>query len=153
MNSELGEIREIEWRGSTHLLFAALPAAYDECRNKMRDLNLAFKSELASTFQTRFNHHIQTLPQNSYAEKQALASLVNHELHELDLTIKCPKTGKPAILVADIKDGHDGTSRFRLEIRSDDGRKVRTRTSTQLFDLELMAAMPRAEGLARWDRK
>jgi hypothetical protein len=103
---------------------------------------------LAETLAPVLNAQLQSLPQETYEQKRSLASWTNHELHQLGLTIKCPRTGKPAILLADLRSQDDDTGRFRLEVRGDGSRRVRTYCGAELPDLELMEEPPRRETFA-----
>jgi hypothetical protein len=141
---------ESEWRRLTQQLLATLPRDYQSCRRTLAALSHAFRNELAEAFEGHLNTYIQTLPQQTYQERKVIASFVNEELRELGLAIKCPRSGRPAILIADVKNSTDGTGRFRLESRNDGGHKYRTRTSSKLFALNLIEDSPRKEGMARW---
>ena len=116
---------------------------------RVTELRTAFHRFLAEQLQSRLNAHLKTVPQESYQEKQALASQVNRELRELGLSIRCPRTGLPAILIADVREPSEGSSRFRLEVATAEGGRRRTYTAATLPDLELMVDNPRCESLAR----
>lgn len=128
---------------------ARLRNDYLECVESLAALSHQVHDAIADELTPRMNKHLQQMPQDTYEEKQSLASWVNSELRHLNLAIRCPKTGKPATLVADIRGGEDQSSRFRLDVRGDDGRHQRTLTSNTLPVLELMEDEPRREGLAR----
>lgn len=115
----------------------------------LRELTSLTKDEVAARLEPAMGRHLKDLPQDTYEERQSLASWVNGTLRELGLAIRCPKTGKPAILVADRRGGDDESVRMRLEVRAEDGRRIRTFTSNDLPTLRLMQDVPRPEGLAR----
>lgn len=132
-------------------LFSAVPQTtkIDDVLLGLKQLGHEFKSAVAARLQPALNFHLQGLSHESYSEKQEIASWVNAQLHDLGLAIKCPKTGKPATLIADVRGGDDEYSRFRLDIRGDDGRHLRTYSSRELPELEIIENEPRVEGLAR----
>jgi hypothetical protein len=122
---------------------------YADLTKSATDVEHYFFRELAARLQPALNAYLQTRPSESYADKQDIASWVNNELHKHRLAIRCPKTGKPANLIADVQGGEDSPSRFRLDVRGDDGNRVRTFSSRELFELELMEDALREEPLAR----
>ncbi len=105
---------------------------------------------MAARFTPILNAHLRTLPRATLSEKKALSSYINAELRALGLSIKCPKSGRPAIIWADFQDAqHEGVSRFRLEARREEGRRGVTSSSFELPQLELMSEPERSEPLAR----
>lgn len=109
-----------------------------------------FRTGLAALLEGPLNDHLQTLPQETPAEKQALASWLNAQLRQLGLAVRCPKTGRPSVLISDLKESGSHIGRFRSENRDETGAKVRPWTSTQLPVLELMEDLPRLEPLVDW---
>jgi len=130
-----------------------LPGDYAARYKELQELSHEFRTEVARQLGPAMNAHLKKMPQDSYAEKQALASWVNGQLRALGLAIKCPKTGRPANLVADIKQAGSDVSRFRLEIRDERGKKTRTFASRELPELELMEDEPRQEPLLKWSER
>lgn len=129
---------------------AELPTDFCQSLQAAADLSRAFHQVLAEVLQPRLNAYVKTLPQETLADKRSIATWVNAELRKLGLTIRCPKTGNPAILVADTQDRvHGHITRFRLEARDDRGRNVRSCTSPTVPELELMKDPPRRESLSR----
>jgi hypothetical protein len=125
------------------------PRLYKSAAASARELVALTKQEIAHRLAPLLNKHLHGLKQDTYTEKQAIASWVNSELRSLGLAIRCPKTGRPAILIADIRSGGEESSRFRLEIVNEEGRRERTFTTAhELPDLELIEDSPRLEGLA-----
>lgn len=109
-----------------------------------------FRAGLAELLDGPLNDHLKTLPQETPAEKQALASWLNAQLRPLGLAVRCPKTGRPSVLISDLKESGSHIGRFRTENRDENGAKVRPWTSTQLPVLELMEDLPRLEPLVDW---
>src|SRR5665213_3834754 len=138
-----------EWRERTHLVMEALPDDCVACHARIEELSAAFRWEIAEAMQRRLNAHLKTLPHETFEERKLIASFVNMELRELGLTIRCPKTGKPAILIADVKDAEHDKGRFRLQVCDEKGKNKRTVTCYGMIELELMPDAPRKEGMAR----
>ncbi len=139
------------WQSRVAETVRGLPEGYADARVMAMALRQELVAALAAAVQPRLNAHLRSMPHETYGEKQALATWVNHELHnELGLAIRCPRTGRPAILIADTRDGKDVQGRFRLEVHDERGRKARTYTASALPDLELMADPPRRESFFRW---
>lgn len=122
----------------------------DQIVDSLKELEHEYRLAVAKRLQPLLNQELQVQPKDSYAEKQSIASWVNRRLKEIGLAIKCPKTGRPANLFADIKQAGSEISRFRLEIRDEKGHKVRTYNSRSLPELELVEDEPRREPLVKW---
>jgi hypothetical protein len=67
---------------------------YADAYHQLTELTHGFQDEVAVALQDRLNSHLGTLPQDSYSDKQRLASFVNQELRELGL-IRAGATGLP----------------------------------------------------------
>jgi HEAT repeat protein len=131
------------------LIDATSPRLYTSAAEAAKEFFSLGKQEFAQRLTPLLNTHLRRAPQDTYIEKQAIASWVNAELRALGLAIRCPKTGRPAILIADIRSGGAETSRFRLEVVNENGRRERTFTTAHnLPELELIEDSPRLEGLA-----
>lgn len=128
----------------------ALPATYPERFDALVQISNQVHARLAALLQPALQDHLQTCPQATLAEKRALASWVNGQLHELGLAVRCPVTGRPAHFLVDRRDTTTDYCRFRLEVTADDGRKRRTLSSARLPTIELMKAGPRKESFAKW---
>lgn len=111
----------------------------------------ALFTAMGEALQRSLNEHLSRQPQSSMDDRRALAAEVNRCLRSLSLAIKCPRTGRPAILVVDTADGdHADVSRFRLQITDDLGKRRRTLTDINLpLPLSLMPASERIEGFRR----
>ena len=143
------DVQQRAWRKVFGTLVASLPADYPGFTATAAEMDRCLRSEVAAALQSRLNAHLLSFPHETYAEKQEIASWVNEELRRLGLAIRCPKTGEPAILVADVQGGVDSPSRFRLEITDKDGRRARTFSSRNLPELELREDTVRPEPFAR----
>jgi hypothetical protein len=133
--------------------FGWLPPEFGKRYEAIKEKSRRFAQEKASRIQYDLNLEVQSMPQETYTDKQALAAWINEHLHGIGLALKCPKTGRPAIIVADVKDKKSDISRFRFEITDERGRKRRTFTSRTLPQLELIEAEPRREPLRERARK
>ena len=130
-------------------LIETLPADhYTDAYKAADELLTLTKQEVAQRLSAPFNAKIRSMPQDTYQQKKDLASWVNTELRNLGLAIRCPKTGNPAILIADVRGDAEETSRFRLEYTDERGKKVRSWTGYDLsgLTLELRDDIPRKEG-------
>jgi len=98
------------------------------------------------------NERLAELPQSTLTEKQALCRWVNEELYASGLTIRCPKTGLPALLHADR--GDDARGRFQIELMGKESGKKKTTSSINLFPIEIMDHPIRPESVrGYWSRK
>ena len=140
------------WRPKVKRLFESLPQEYPAAREIAAEISHAFHAELAAAMEPRLNNYLATLRQETYEEKQTLAAWCNHELRLMRLSIRCPRTGREATLLADIVSGQYDTPRFRLQIKDERGRSARTYAAKELPLLELMEHSPRQEALSRWAR-
>jgi hypothetical protein len=130
------------------LLNENAPEAFAKTYAKVAEVMLLTRREMAERLSGPLSAKVHRMPQETYEQKKSIASWVNSTLREVGLAIRCPKTGRPAILIADIRNSPEDSSRFRLEITDEDGRKVRTWTGSNLTDLELELREdePRKEG-------
>jgi hypothetical protein len=147
------EKAQAEWIAQTQALLDELPDDFSQCGVKAAEITHLFRAALARSLQPRLNAHIAMMPHETVAEKSALATYVNRELHKLGLAIRCPRTGGPAILTGDARDDNDEVGRFRLLVRGDSFHRSRTVTSATLFDLELIEDGPRQEGMSKAARQ
>jgi hypothetical protein len=134
-----------EMLAAVQALFRDLSPTLPHRHEQLQSLRAMFHSELARALQQPLNAHIAELPQNTYEDKVSVATYVNELLRNVGLSIKDPKTGRRAILLADREDGaHPDIARFRMEVRDDNGRATRTFTTRhQLPELTLIADAPR----------
>jgi HEAT repeats len=150
-NEEIGELDERD-EGRLEKIKALLdekpPRTYASAAARAKELLSLTKQEIAARLTPILNAHLRRNMPETYTQKQAITSWVNAELRELGLAIRCPKTGRPAILITDIRGGDEEISRIRLEVQDEAGRRHRTFTGSTLPELELMEAAPRHEGLA-----
>jgi hypothetical protein len=138
-----------QWRRTIQSLLADLPLDFVDMSWTATALGHCFKNELAAKLQSPLNTHLRALPRATYAEKQSIASTVNGYLRDYGLAIRCPKTNKPAILIADVEGGPDSPSRFRFEVRAESGRRIRTVSSRELPELVLMEDTIRPEPFSK----
>ena len=126
------------------LAIAALgpaPAGYDGLTRHLDKAGRGFRRAVAERLEPAINAHLRNIPWATYGEKQSLARWVNAELQRFGLAIHCPKTGLPAILLADPGDD-PGRGRFQLDVITAAGRHKRTVSSVTLPRLALTADGP-----------
>lgn len=125
---------------------------FEEQAERLERRSHEFRQQLAAELTPTLNAKIQAMPHETYEEKKNLAKWVNEELRRFDLAIKCPKTGEPSILLADVGNKPE-FGRFIIEHKNDDGKRVRSFTSAELPHLELIEANPRREAIVEWREK
>jgi hypothetical protein len=131
-------------------LFHELPASYAERYLALTEIRHVFLQVLAENLQNCLNEHLKSIPEDTLAEKQALATWVNEQLRSLGLAVRCPKTNLPGILTADFKDSaNNEVSRFRVEVRNERRGRFKSMAVNTLFDLTLMEDAQRQEALSR----
>ena len=110
----------------------------------MSAANALFQDLLAARLTPAFNAHIAEQPSQTLEQKQVLAQRVNAELRGVGLAIRCPRTGKPAILRGD-HGGNPERGRFQTCLVGDSN-FARTRSFAELIHLDLMG--DRSSGIA-----
>jgi hypothetical protein len=150
--SEPDEPIKDAWLEEFGKMLSELPLDYAGFSKRATAMSHGFRAELAKAMEPRLNQYLRTLPSETYAEKQSLCSWVNGQLHDLGLAIRCPRTQRPAILVADVQGGPDSASRFRLDIRTESGQRTKTLSARQLPSLDLMEDEVRPEPIAKRTR-
>lgn len=134
-------------------LTEGLSADYDGLSAALTEIHQAYRQNLADSLTPALTVKMQEKPHAGYEDKKELAKFVNAELRKYGLTIKCPKTGRPASLGAD-PGNHPAEGRFHLLTEAEDGKKVRTvntpQLSTLLESFELMADDPDRKRWGKW---
>lgn len=132
-------------------LFTDLPSDLHDRAVTIARIRDAFHSQVAISMQDTLNQYITEQPQETFEDKDHVAVLVNSTLRSVGLTIECPKTGRPALLVVDTQDEkHPDVSRYRFKVWDERGRATRTlNTRNQLPELTLMPEQPRKEFWAK----
>lgn len=128
-------------------LVESLPAGYEAAHAMALDATQQLKKAFATAFQERLNAYLATVPQESLEQKRTLATRINDDLRCIGLTIRFPGTEYLAFVTADTpRAGSDSHSRFRLEGRDEQRRKMRTHGSSRIETLELMPDISRRVG-------
>ncbi len=130
-------------------LFDGLPESHEERVVVLQSIRKTFYAALAKYFEKTLNMHVQSQPQATADERHALASWINQTVRQLGLSLVCPRTHQPAILVSDVGSGSRQVPRFRFQTTSVSGKKIRSCTTTELPELELMQAPSRIESFAK----
>ncbi len=139
------------WQEQIDRLVSEMPADYPQAAVWAAQITQAFRDRMAEVLQPRLKSHLTSMPADSLEEKRNLATWVNGELHKLGMTIRCPKTGRPAVLYADFQDAeHETVTRFRTTTSSADSRgSRRTTVSQDLPTLDIMPTPVRPERFSR----
>jgi hypothetical protein len=140
------------WRKALRRRLESMPDDYASAKAIAAEISHAFHEELAVAIGPRIKAELSAMPQESYEHSKAIASWCNHELHELRLCIRCPRTGRAAILLADTRGADDDTCRYRLQVRDDQGKTLRTYSSARFPEFDIMEDLPRREGISHWSR-
>ena len=131
-------------------LFARLPSETPDRFKAALAIREAFLERLADVMQPSINAFAAEQSSDTLEERRDLATTINSMLRRLSLSIRCPKTGQPGLLVADrISPERPDELRFRINVIEDNGKSKFTVTSKQLPDLELMVCPTRREALRR----
>ncbi len=146
---EQGAIINADKRAAIDSLFQNLPSGFEERHIALKEIRDEFHTRLARVFEPALNEYAQRLPQETYDEKSKVASTVNGLLRSVGLTL-C-HNGLPAILVVDTQDAsRPDVSRFRFEVRDEEGRAKRRGSKQFLLPLTLMPDHPRK---AFWEKR
>jgi hypothetical protein len=114
-----------------------LPEDYKFRHKALVELGDVARERIAAALAPALNQQVATMPQTSYEDKKKLARWINAELRPVGLAIRCPKTGEPSWIIANV--GHRAdVGRFHFEHMDAEGKRQRTVTSNTLPILELM---------------
>ena len=117
---------------------------------------LSFATELNTTFvefvahwlrpdiepiERSINERLADLEPSTLPQKQEFAKSLNAELRSLGLAIRCPKTNRPSILLANPAN-HPAIGRFQLQHRGMDGKPKRPFSTANLKSVILMPDIP-----------
>lgn len=127
------------WRIRLRELLKSLPVDYDAAKVEALAISRDFHDELANSLGPKLNAKLAQLPRQTLDECRELASFCNAELAEMHLCIRCPRTGLGTVLLGDFRDAAHTAPRFRLQGRGGRGQVLRTFSSRELPQLELMA--------------
>jgi hypothetical protein len=128
---------------------SADPPDYPALFERLHGLATVVREELAARLGPALAVHLKTLSQGTYAEKQDLAKWVNGQLRQLGLAVRCPKTNRAAILLADHGPNPE-KGRFQVQTVHD---RKRTLSSVELPEFGLMPADLRQDHLRPERRK
>jgi len=124
--------------------------SYAQLSERSKTVRSIAMAEISRAVTASLNAEAKQRPQDTLIEKRELAAWVNHELRHMGLTLAFPGTGRPAILTATPgrRDADEG-SRFRLESKDEQGRRVMSASLEWIPELEPIENPPRIEGGAR----
>lgn len=144
-NRELQQVGEVSgsiveaFRENVASKIGDLSGDYAARRGALTALHDVTRSTIANALEPALNEQAAAMPHATYEEKKDLAKWINAELRRFGLAIKCPKTGRPAILIGHAT-GVPGVGRFHIEVLGEEGVAKRTYTGVQLPKLELTLA-------------
>lgn len=144
--------KDSDWRQSIRAQISVLPERYEDRVRALESLRHVLHEEFAQSLRPAFNHRLERVEQDDLSGAQLACTTLNADLRRLGLAIRCGKTGKPAILLAEARSESGDAARFRLQVRNDDGRFVKTLSSNAAPSVELMPDPLREESLARGPR-
>src|SRR5207249_3213790 len=131
------------------LVDAPVPEQFERVASDVREMGELVKQEMAERLTPAFNAHLHASPQKTFEEKKQLCRWANHFLREMSLSVECPTTHRPTILVA-YGSSPPGIGRFQLVATLPDGRRERTLIARSLPYLDLCPDHPREEGTSRY---
>lgn len=144
--------REVERRAAIRSLFRDLTTDdFDAYHAEIKAITTLFLEEMAHQFEPIFNAELERRPHEELSEMKTLTSWANHVLRDLHLAVRCPKTGQAATLIADHANLENDRGRFRIEIRDERGRAVKTLTSLQLPVFKLRENTRHQPGSGRFE--
>ena len=143
--------KEQGWLEAMRLALEALPHDYPTRYQRIAAMRHDIQRAFASALSEPLNQYVLSLPQSSLEEKRELARSVNKDLRLLNLAVRCPETGRAAILLAE--SGYlDRSSKFRFKSIDETGRRWKRCVSERTPRLELMEGPAREETQARGER-
>jgi hypothetical protein len=128
-----------DWETATQALLDSLPRDYERLTSSFVEFDRQFRAALSRRLEEALNNEVVAMPCTTYDNKRAVARWVNAQLRRFGLALVCPKTKRPAVLLAD-PSGVPGTGRFQFQSETPDGEKVRAHSSATLPRLVLTAA-------------
>jgi hypothetical protein len=141
-------------RSAVVSLFDNLPSETEPQRDALAVIRQAFYHELSKQFQPVVNRFAASQPQHTQEERSVLAVLLNQMTREMGLSLACPRTERPAVLVSEVKrERGTSTLRYRFYSNNDAGRRTASCTCYELPELTLCQAALRVEGLSRAYKK
>lgn len=113
------------------------------------ELRKAVEELILQQLQPAFNRVLAAMPHDTLRGKQTLCRFANSELRSLAYSVRCPRTGQPAMLHAHRGNNH-AVGCFQVELIGSGFDRRRTKYSSKLFPIELMVSPPRSEPLANY---
>jgi hypothetical protein len=126
-------------------LLEDLPDTYAARHGSLRQLSRIFHEEVGRRLLPMLISSAAELTDMNLDGRRAWASARNQDLKLLHLAFRCPRTGRPAALIADSKTSKHDYLRYRLQIYQG-GRQIRTYTSCKLPPLDLVEDDLRSNG-------
>jgi len=145
----MAEEQDDQWRRKIRSMLQDMPAAYPSRYAAVSKISHIVHEEIARGLGSSLLEHLKKNESSDLTARRDLMTAVNEDLRSLHLAIRCPRTQRPAILIADSKDAEHKILRYRLQVYDNVHGAVKTWTSSQLPPLELMEAQHRIENLSK----
>lgn len=132
------------------------PGDYNERYDELLKLSHMVHQEMAKVLTPALNDYAQSRELPDLSSRRTFAAKLNEDLKRLHLAIRCTKTDRPAILIADWRNNRHGdvaALRFRLQVHGEMGNTYKTFTSNEMPEFDLMEDAVRIETLARSIRR
>lgn len=153
MNGQIQPLGDDRIHRLVQLLKEAKSGDYLSVAKKLKEARWLFHEQIAEQASEPLNRHLASMPDATVENKQDLARFANTEMRELGLAIRCDRSREAATLHVDCgKNAPNG--RFQTELIHGIGGRIRTRSSSTLFPIEIMAYPDRRQPLADyWAQK
>lgn len=145
----MGDNQEEQRRKHIVALLQGLPTDYAARYAEITKISHLFHEAIAHSLEPALAKFADSNESDDLESRRRLVTTINEDLRKLHLAIRCPKTHRPAILIADSKDDHHKILRYRLQVHDDADGTVKTWTSREFPPLELMESQHRVENLSR----
>lgn len=134
-------------------VFSNMPEEYAQTVDILRYVRHRFHDELARVIEPRLNQELSGMSLETEAEKRTVATWVNSQLRLLGLTIECPTTKMPGILIVDHASDAKRTARFRIQVRREGGATRKSMATSKAPHLRIIENTPLRVSHARWSDK
>lgn len=112
-------------------------ASYKDVYQHIARAKTLFHEEMAKALQPMLNAEVSRKPINEFDDKRTIAGWIMDQLRPLHLAVRCPKTGEPSAIIADIGRAEYDLGRFRFEVTDDRRGRIHTYSATDLPTLTL----------------
>ena len=152
----MSDSKEEVLRTALQSVLAGLPEDYPSRYAELVKMSHVFHQEIAKSLEPAIAVQAKAAEVPDLAERRSQVTRLNEDLRRLHLALRCPKTQRPAILIADIRTNREGETeglRFRLQVHGEAGKTFKSFSSNGLPPLDLMEDAVRIETFSRSLRK